>query len=396
MLLTTRQIDALAGCDKRINILSGSVRSGKTYALYWKFNQYAQFGPSGKLAIVAKTLETLRENILDPMRELIGPDFKYSDNGRRISLAGRKIRGVGANDEKSKSKIQGDTLAGVMGDEITLWPESFFKMLLSRLSVSGAKAFFSCNPDSPFHYLKKDFIDHRGTLSLSYHEFNIDDNTSLDPEYIRNLKNEYHGLWYQRYIDGKWVAADAAIYDMFSIPMHVMGMAKKFSNRFYAADYGTSNPFACLEFQFDNASHVHVAREYYYDSSKERKQKTDSEYADDIMAFMVGDQPVIYVDPAAASFKLELMRRGVIVLDADNDVVDGIRFVSRMMGQNKLTIDPGCQNLIEEIPNYIWDEKAQRRGEDKPVKSNDHACDALRYGLYSKFKFGNPESVEKW
>ena len=36
-------------------------------------------------------------------------------------------------------------------------------------------------------------------------------------------------------------------------------------------------------------------------------------------------------------------------------------------------------NLIRELGLYVWDDKASLRGDEKPLKVNDHAMDAMRY-----------------
>jgi len=57
-------------------------------------------------------------------------------------------------------------------------------------------------------------------------------------------------------------------------------------------------------------------------------------------------------------------------------------------------IQKGCTNLRECIQSYAWDSKAADRGEDKPVKKNDHICDALRYAVCSAFpqgEFNHPD-----
>jgi len=55
--------------------------------------------------------------------------------------------------------------------------------------------------------------------------------------------------------------------------------------------------------------------------------------------------------------------------------------VSTLLGAGRLKIHESCRGLIEEMGTYVWDEKAQARGEDKPLKQNDHGCDALRYAV---------------
>lgn len=111
------------------------------------------------------------------------------------------------------------------------------------------------------------------------------------------------------------------------------------------------------------------------------KQKTDKEYADDLIKFIGADYPAaIILDPSAASFKAEMRSRGYRIKDADNEVNDGIRMTSTMIAQRKIkAVGDKCPNLLDNISSYIWDEKAAVRGEEKPVKENDHACDSMRY-----------------
>jgi len=135
----------------------------------------------------------------------------------------------------------------------------------------------------------------------------------------------------------------------------------------------------------DDGESVWVDREYYWDSKKEGRQKTDSEYADDLIEFIgPKEDATIVLDPSAASFAAELRSRGLLVQDADNEVLDGIRMVSVMMKRGLIRIHKRCTNTIGETAAYAWDEKAALRGEEKPIKSNDHCPDALRYGIKTK------------
>ena len=90
----------------------------------------------------------------------------------------------------------------------------------------------------------------------------------------------------------------------------------------------------------------------------------------------------VIVDPSAASFIAQLRKDGFLVVEAENSVIDGIRFVSSMIERDAYFIAKKCTNTIKEKSAYVWDEKAQLRGEDKPLKTNEHCSDAERYGLY--------------
>ena len=71
------------------------------------------------------------------------------------------------------------------------------------------------------------------------------------------------------------------------------------------------------------------------------------------------------------------------MLKANNDVLDGIRLVGMLLNLEKLVFASSCVETIKEFASYIWDEKAAQRGEDRPVKENDHAMDAVRYFVYT-------------
>jgi phage terminase large subunit len=132
-----------------------------------------------------------------------------------------------------------------------------------------------------------------------------------------------------------------------------------------------------------------VEEEYYYDSVQKGKQKTDAELADDIREFVqYKNVSAIYVDPSAASLKVELRQRNLPVLDANNDVVEGIKQVSKFVSQKNMVIHRKCKTLIECIQTYAWDPKAADQGEDKPLKKREHILDALRYACYTAFPRG--------
>jgi hypothetical protein len=90
----------------------------------------------------------------------------------------------------------------------------------------------------------------------------------------------------------------------------------------------------------------------------------------------------IVIDPAAASFKVQLHHDGLSSLaDADNDVAYGIRTVASLLGQQRLLVSDRCSGFIDEVTGYSWDPKATEKGEDKPLKVADHSLDAGRYIL---------------
>ena len=56
-----------------------------------------------------------------------------------------------------------------------------------------------------------------------------------------------------------------------------------------------------------------------------------------------------------------------------------------MLANQLLAFCDCCVNTIGEFGIYSWDEKASDRGEDAPLKENDHAMDAARYFVRTKY-----------
>src|SRR5690606_23161867 len=132
------------------------------------------------------------------------------------------IHVVGAADERAADKIRGATLAGAYVNELTLIPESSFKTLIDRCSVPGATIFADTNPDNPFHWVMTEYLANADGRDVARFRFTLDDNPVLSEEYKDRLRRMHHGLWRRRMVEGEWVQAEGAIYDMFDPDRHVV------------------------------------------------------------------------------------------------------------------------------------------------------------------------------
>ena len=366
---------------KRINLLEGAVSSGKTWIslVLWAF--WVATMPKDKLYLMcAKSLTTLKRNCLLLLQELVGEaNFTFSIPAKEGLLFGRKILFEGANDARSESKIRGITLQGAYCDELTQFPEDFFAMLLSRLRVTNAKVIATTNPDNPNHWLKTDYIDRIDTdeLNMLDVKFTIDDNTILDAEYVENIKREYIGVFYDRFIRGLWVAAEGLVYDLFDETKHVTNDVPEDGRFYISIDYGTQNPFSAGLWCLTTDKAVRI-NEYYYSGRNSKRQMTDEEYYAEVEK-LAGDRFIekIVIDPSAASFIACIRRHEKYhVKQADNDVLNGIRTVITLLNGGRLLIGSRCKDAIREFGLYCWDDKST---EDKVIKADDHAMDDIRY-----------------
>ncbi len=375
----------------RINLLEGSVSSGKTWIslVLWAF--WVKTSPQDGLYLMcAKSLTTLKRNCLILLQELIGEsNFKYSVPNKEGSLFGRKILLEGANDIRSESKIRGVTLQGAYCDELTQFPEDFFAMLLSRLRLPGAKLIATTNPDSPSHWLKTKYIDRQDELDFLDVQFLLDDNTTLPQDYVENIKREYIGVFYDRFILGRWTLAEGIIYPEYATAIEEPPEQPP-SRYCISIDYGTQNPFSAGLWGLYGNTWWRI-REYYYGGREKGIQKTDAEYLEDInRAF--ADVPgviTVIIDPSAASF-IALLRQSkrYKVRKADNAVLDGIRETATAIHKGLIKISPVCEDWIREAQSYVWDDSGV---EDRPVKENDHAMDETRY-LVKTLRVTKPHS----
>jgi PBSX family phage terminase large subunit len=394
-----KQADVLLHADARSNLLHGAVRSGKTWVGYDLILKRLRDLPRGNRLLVGKTERTLRRNIIHPMQERFGRRYIGDLSNGEVRIFGTRFYCVGANDERALQKIQGLGLIYAYGDEITTWPESFYRMLLSRLSDPGAIFDGSCNAEGPFHWLKVGTIDRAAELNLKLWHFTLEDNPFLDPAFVSDLKREYVGVWHQRMILGLWVAAEGAIYAMLDEAVHVADELPEMIRHWVGVDYGTSSvtTFWLLGLGVDHR--LYFLDRWRWDAVERRRQRTDVEFAEEMDAWLLGQGVTprwIFVPADAASFMAQLYQTArqkrangeptalINLAYADQSpgsVLDGIRDLSTLLARGRLLFSRAVQKQggLAEWAGYAWDAKAQARGEDAPLKQNDHDPDAGRY-----------------
>lgn len=378
----------LAGYDGIL--CDGSVRSGKTLSmavgfLLWSMETFQ----GGRFALCGKTVEALRRNVTDLLPQWLEGIYTFEErrSESRITVTGRGRRNTyylfGGKDESSYAQIQGLTLCGVLFDEAALMPRSFVEQALARCSVEGSRFWFNCNPDGgPEHWFCREWVQRARERNILYLHFTMEDNPALSQSIRQRYERLYSGVFYDRYVRGLWVTAEGLVYDRFDRAKNVVAALPETEGRSYVSvDYGTRNPTVFLLWKRVRGTQKWICcREYHWDGRQRQRQKTDSEYAEDLQSFFGPENPqMVIVDPSAASFITELRQRGVSVQPAENQVLDGIRRVSDLLQSGGLLFHESCAHTLAEFQAYVWDEGAAAQGIDRPVKDNDHCMDAVRY-----------------
>jgi len=323
----------------------------------------------------------------------VGNDnFKFSVQSKKAELFGRCVYLEGASDIRAENKIRGLTLKGAYLDELTLVDEDFFVMLLSRLSEPDAKLFATTNPDSPNHWLMTNYIQRAeaGELDFLRIKFLIDDNPYLSKEYVEALKNEYTGVFYERFIKGEWKAAEGVIYPEFADnPENFLkDKADEISFATIGVDFGgnkSAHAFVCLGFTKGFKSCV-VLDEFYL-----KEQISPERLAKEFISFCKRQKEKYrvyeaYCDSAETTLICGL-KNAVLKEHLSIDVkkaqktkiLDRIRFFNTVISTKRFSVLKHCKNVTEALSQAVWDDEKLCDVRLDDGKRNIDSLDALEY-----------------
>lgn len=407
MKFSPKQKEALKlfknGGLKRINIFEGSVRSGKTFISMVIWGLWVARSPKESSYLMAgKTMNTLKRNVLEPMTEIFGSRFTYNTTKKEARLFGRRIYLEGAANAGAEGKIRGMTLRGAYCDELTLFDEGFFVMLLSRLSERGAKLIATTNPDNPAHWVKRDYLDNP-KLDLLSMSFTLDDNIFLPREYVAALKSEFCGVFYDRFILGKWVAAEGRVYEHFSRAnvISAQEMAEKLAENklihsAVGVDYGgNGSASAFVHVGFDAGyKNMYILSEYY--DKRNRSAESLISAFEDYIAREKSRVPALseaFCD-SAEQLLVKSFRQSVRI-DVRNarkkPINTRINMLNRLISAGRLWVSEDCPHLIEALETAVWDEHDIHKDTrlDNGT-SNIDSLDAMEYAFenYERQLFG--------
>lgn len=409
-MLNPKQLDFILNDDKRVNLLSGAVRSGKTYISLLKWAIFVSTMPEdSEFIMVGKTITALKRNCLGLLTDLVGSaNFSYSTSQKSGKLYGRQIWLEGANDDRAESKIRGMTLAGAYVDELTQIPFEFYTMLLSRLSIKNAKLYATTNPDAPTHWVKKEIIDN-DKIDKKIWNFQFDDNLILKNEneqYFNDLRNEYESMgdvFLQRFIYGNWVSAEGLIYQQFAnnsdlfIKEQAIDEYKNPINFMIISigiDYGADN--SNTEFKATGIT-PYFKQVWSLDEMRIEGIKAPEEIYEKFVEFYKrvvnnhGKVTHLFCDYGALgqllTFGLNkyLQQHGIPLQAKDcikGKIIERIQLDCQLFAQRRKFILSNCRNLIDAYKQAVWDEKHEGERLDNGTSDID-SLDAFEYSIFA-------------
>lgn len=387
MPFTKKQREFLDNANHRWNIKQGATRSGKTFLDYYVIPKRIRrvAGQDGLVIILGNTKGTLQRNVIEPLQNIYG--MQYVSNIRSDNTAdlfGEKCYCLGADKVNQVNRIRGASIKYCYGDEVATWNEEVFNMLKSRLDKSYSRFDGTLNPESPTHWLKK-FID--SDADIYCQSYTIDDNPTLDPAFVENLKREYAGtVYYDRYILGLWKAAEGAIYTQIADnpQSYVIDVAPPIMFATIGVDFGgngSATAFNCTGYT-QGMREVITLKEYYHKGIMTPKQLEE-----DFITFVRDCKRFYVVADAYCDSAEQTLIRGLKVACAKNgvginihnarkgEINDRIRFFCRLHGVAKHKIMRECKHTLEAFQTAVWDTKSVTK--DVRLDDGNYNIDSL-------------------
>lgn len=393
-------------------IADGSIRSGKTMSMSLSFVLWAMSNFNEcNFAICGKTVGSCRRNVITPLIGMIRQRYRIKDkrSDNVITIESGNIKNsfyiFGGKDESSQDLIQGITLAGVLLDEVALMPQSFVNQATGRCSVEGARFWFNCNPDTPYHWFYQNWIKKADEKKALHLHFTMDDNLTLSEEIKKRYQSMYSGTFYERYILGLWVAAEGLIYKLFAddfrnekrmmitqkpdlsrivIGVDFGGSSSAHSFVATGTDRGFNNFYALLSERVrckdDNGNQIEI--------DPNKLGELFCEFVYRVIA-MYGTVNIVYCDSAEQTLILGLRstakKKGLGWLRIENalktTINDRIRCICRLQAQGRFKyMEYGCESLCNALSTAVWNPKVLTKDERLDDGTSDiDTLDAFEY-----------------
>ena len=363
---------------RKPSVWAGAIRSGKTVGAGIALTLHAQ-SRRGKYILAGKTYTAIKRNVVPVINQAcraykIPYVFKRSE--QTLTVNNSEIYMFGANNESSQDYIQGLTADGFMLDELPLLPKSFYVQAIGRCSNPDPLMMATMNKVSPNHWTKTELID-EGAVGLI--ESGLDDNPHITDATKDLFRSAIGGHYALRMLDNEWADATGRIWA--DIP--VWEMQEPDGPIYAGVDAAESGTTAAV---FAKRLTDHFGKPLTQFALIGEYEHTGVKSYEDHAKMIAQWEPVeVYADPSSPGLIAALRKQGLTVIPANNDVAKGLQTVSSAIMRGKLWRTPDTTpHLVKEMSGYVWDEKAAQQGEDKPVKKNDHHCDALRYFAMGK------------
>jgi phage terminase large subunit len=359
----------LKGSRKRIAVNQGGTRSGKTYSIMQVLCEWCHKNENAGwvISVVRKTLPALKGSAYRDFIQILNNEGWYSESDHNKSEMTYSLFGnvweFLSIDQPQKIRGRKRNICFINeANEIT-W-EDFFQLNIRTTD----KLILDYNPSDEYHWIYDKLVvrDDADFFVSTYKENPYLEKSLVDEiELLKELDENY----WKVYGLGERGTSSETIYTHWRYCKELPGKGE----RFYGQDFGYNVQSALVEIElYEGAVY---ARQLLYET-----RLTTADLIERYKTLGMESYTEIFCDAAEPKTIEELNRAGYNAKPADKDVTEGIRKLKGM----PLYITEDSEDLLKEVKNYKW--KIDKSGKvlDEPVKFNDHALDALRYGVFTK------------
>jgi phage terminase large subunit len=367
VIITTaiRKIEAL---KKRIKIIQGGTSAGKTYGILPILITKAATYPKTEISVVAETIPHLRRGALKDFLRIMKDTGRYFDERFNKSLLryefanGSYIEFFSADDSSKLRGARRDVLYINECNNVTF--ESY-----NELAIRTKKAIYlDFNPANEFwvHTELKDEAD-SDFLILTYKDNEALDNSIVQQIEKNRLKAEtsaYWANWWRVYGLGEIGMLEGVIFSNWK----TIDILPKEANLIgIGLDFGyTNDPTAIIEIYNYNGQRI----------INELKYQTGMLNSD--IANALPKHVPVYADSSEPKSIEEIKRYGITIKGVTKGK-DSINYGIDVMQRNEYLVTSNSTNLIKELRAYCWNTDKQGTRLNKPIDTNNHGIDALRY-----------------
>lgn len=378
--------------DTRTQIFFGGSSSGKSYFLAQRTVLDILKGERNYL-VVRNVLNTVKKSVFNEITKAIHnmeltPFFNINKSNMVItcSFNNKQILFGGLDDpEKIKSITPIDgVITDIWVEEATETKYEAVKQLYKRLrgrSKVKKRLMLSFNPILKSHWIYNEYFGgwqddknfYRDGDNLLILKTTYKDNDFLEEDDIKELENETDRYYYEVYTLGNWGSLGNVIFKNWEVQdlSEIRETFDRFNN---GLDFGfAEDPAAMIHMHYDRKKKIL----YILDELYERGLTNDI-LAEKIKK-MIGNQYVVCDSSEPKSIR-ELVNHGVRAIPAKKGP-DSVNHGINWLRQQKIIIDVRCQNVKNEFQTYRWKEDKDGNVLPIPVDRDNHAIDAIRYGL---------------
>ena len=366
-LQTNKVFEILAESKKRITVMQGGSRSGKTYnILIWFIVKLLQ--EHGKtLTIVRQSLPSMKGSVLRDFVDIMMKIGIYDENNHNkteqvYTLGTNTIEFVSADQPQ---KIRGRARHYLFCNEAN---ELSYEAWMQLIMRTESKIVVDYNPSDLSSWIYDNVIPRD---DADFYITTFRDNPFLPKELVEELERmkDADPNYWQIYGLGERGLSQDLIYTHFKTTESLLDEGEVV----YGMDFGFNVPTALIKVIFNEG--VCYVKEMLYET-----RLTTSDLVEKLKGLGIDKYDEIYCDAAEPKTIEELARNGYNAKPANKDVTEGIRAVK----STPIFIHQDSVNLLKELKSYRWKTDKNGMKLDAPVKFSDHACDAMRYAIYSK------------